>query len=393
MNDGSDIQLGLIFKDAPDQVEYVTVPNSGKRTKGFVTAKLNLSSYANREIAALGLAFDPKGKSINGYQVNIGELKLTDGKNYTPSTPTGFAVKDRYLTNEIDVVWNRTDYSKVKQYNLYAKLNNGKEEFLGGVYGDNFYVKNLDKHVVALKLTAVGADQSESKPAIIELESKDYLSKVSVNETAEGFDISWGKENRGSKVRFDLSFTDGRKDTYTKTLDIKLASTKFEVPVKDDDRYLLRRSTLDKRENVIDTVSYASKMKDIYSESFDGSYYINGNKLGIDVPSSKDWWHMYITVNGVEVKPTKKYDGATTDYFIRGYHDLNGLSIPVEGAVIGITLEDYKGNMSEVKNITVNKLPNRLVKLTHIFNENLTLCGRVFPMLERFCGFKQLIFF
>ncbi|MGO4692962.1 hypothetical protein AB4Z50_01655 [Paenibacillus sp. 2TAB26] len=40
-----------------------------------------------------------------------------------------------------------------------------------------------------------------------------------------------------------------------------------------------------------------------------------------------------------------------------------------------------------------NKLPNRLVKLTHIFNENLTLCGRVFPMLERFCGFKQLIFF
>ncbi|MGM1046760.1 MAG: endo-beta-N-acetylglucosaminidase [Bacillota bacterium] len=353
-DDRSEIQLGVIFKDAPDQVEYIAVPNSGEKTKGYVTAKLDLSAYANREIAVLGLAFDPKGESVQDYQVNIGELKLTDGQDYTPSTPSGFEVKNRFDTNEINVVWNREDYSKVKQYHLYAQLNNGKEEFLGGVYGDNFYVKNLDKHVVALKLTAVGPDNTESKPAIISLNSKNYLSNVKVNETNEGLDITWGKENRGSKIRFDLSFTDGRQDTYTKTVDKKLASTQFEVPVKDDDRYLLKISTLDSTGKAIDTVSYAGKMKDIYSEPFDGSYYIDGSTLGIDVPSSKDWWHMYITINGEAVKPKKEYNGTTTDYFIRGYHDLNGLAVPKQGSVIGITLEDYMGNMSEVKHITVN---------------------------------------
>jgi len=354
-SDRSEIQLGLMFKDAPDLVEYIAVPNSGKKTKGYITAELDLSAYANREIAAIGVAFDPKGESIHGYQVNIGEIKLTDEKNYTPSTPTGFAIKNRYHTNEVDVAWNREDYSKVKQYNLYAQLNNGKEEFLGGVYGDSFYVKNLDKHVVALKLTAVGADHTESEPAFISINSKNYLSNVKVNETTEGFEISWGKENRGSKVRFDLSFTDGRKDTYTKTVDKNLGFSKFEVPVKDDDRYLLKISNFDITGNAIDEVSYAGKMKDSYSEPFDGSYYIEGNTIGMDVPSSNDWWHMYITINGKAVKPMKKYNGAITDYFIRGYHNLNGLAIPEEGSIIGITLEDYSGNMSEVKTIPLIK--------------------------------------
>ncbi|MFC7680154.1 endo-beta-N-acetylglucosaminidase [Paenibacillus sp. GCM10028914] len=352
-NDRSEIQLGMIFKDAPDQIEYITVPNSGKKTKGYVTTELDLSAYVDREIAVLGLAFDPKGETVSGYQVNIGELKVTDGQDYTPSKPSGFEIDNRFLTDEINVVWDREEYSKVQQYHLYAQLNNGKEVFLGGIYGDNFYVKNLDKHVVALKLTAVGPDHTESEPAIIQLDRKNLISNVKVKEVSEGFDISWGRENRSSEIRFDLSFTDGRKDTYTKTVGKKLASSKFEVPVKDDDRYLLKISTLDAAGKVIDTVSTTGKMKDVYSEPFDGGYYIDGNKLRIDVPSSKDWWHMYVTINGEAVKPAKKYNDMTTDYFIRGYHDLIGITVPEMGSVISITLEDYEGNMSEAKYITV----------------------------------------
>ncbi|WP_106766370.1 endo-beta-N-acetylglucosaminidase [Paenibacillus faecalis] len=351
--DRSEIQLGLIFKDAPDQVEYITIPDSGKKTKSYVTEELDLSPYADREIAVLGLAFDPNGEKISNYQVNIGELKITDGQDYTPSKPTGFEMDNRFDTGEVNVAWEREDYSKVQQYHLYAQLNNGKEVFLGGVYDDNFYIKNLDKHAVSLKLIAVGLDHSESEPVVIPLDRKNFISNVKVTELSDGFDVSWSKGNRGREVRLDLSFTDGREDTYTKTVDKKRGAAKFEVPVKDDDRYLLNISTLDAEGEVIDTVSFTGKMKDSYSEPFDGGYYINGATLGIDVPSSKDWWHMYVTINGEPVRPAKKYNGTITDYFIRGYHDLSGMRVPEKGSVISIKLKDYKGNMSEAKNITV----------------------------------------
>ncbi|WP_314591741.1 endo-beta-N-acetylglucosaminidase [Paenibacillus terrigena] len=353
-SDRSEIQLGLIFKDNPKQVEYVSVPNSGEKTNGYTTAELDLHAYADRKLAVIGLAFDPKGAAIEGYQVNIGELKITDGKNYTPSQPAGFAIENRYDTGEADVVWNMEDYSDVKQYNLYAQLKNGKEVFWGGVYGSNFYIKSLEPDVMALKLTAVGIDQTESKPAVVAIDDKDQLSNVNAIATVEGFDIVWDKHNRASQVRFDVSFTDGRKDTYTKTVDSALGLFKWEVPVKDDDRYLLKVSALDKEGGVLDIVSSSGKMKDLYSEPFDGGYYIDGDKLGIDVPSSKDWWHMYITVNGQPVKPTENDQGVTTDYFIRGYHDLNGLPLPEKGSVISIVLEDYMGNMSEMKSIPYN---------------------------------------
>lgn len=353
VEDCSEIQLGLIFKDAPNHVEAIPIQSSGIKTYGYKTAQLDLSAYAKRTIAAIGLIFNPKGETIFNYQVNIGELKITDGQDYTPSTPEGFAIKNRFHTNEFNLIWNREDYNIVKQYHLYAQLMDGREQFLGGLYGDQFYVKSLDKQAVVLKLTAVGSDHSESNPAIISLHREYFLSNVIVNENSEGFLIQWGEQTHGSKIRFDLSFTDGRKDTYTQIVDMNLGSATFEVPVKDDDRYLLNISSLEVDGTFIDTVSFTGKMLDMYSEPFDGSYYIDGDTLGIDVPSSKDWWHMYVTINDEVLYPTKKYNEMETDYFIRGFHDLFGIPVPEKGSILSITLEDYKGNMSETRNITI----------------------------------------
>ncbi|NGP46437.1 endo-beta-N-acetylglucosaminidase [Bacillaceae bacterium SIJ1] len=354
--DHSEIQFALIFKDAPDQVEYLPIPNSGAKTNGFTTADLDVSHFAGREIAALGLAFDPKGEAIDQYQVNIGELKITDGKEYTPSQPAGFKIKHKYNTNEVDVVWDREDYDTVEQYNVYAQLKNGKNVFLGGVYGEHFYIKNLDKRTTALKLTAVGKDNTESAPAIISLNKTDYFATFNVDETDTGFDIEWKRKYPDvSEYAFDLRFTDGRTDVYTKTVAEAEKATAFQVPVQDDDRYLLEVSALDENSDVLDTISFTGKMKDSYSEPFDGSYYIDDDTLGIDVPSSDDWWHMYVTIDGEPVQPQNAFNDVMTDYFIRGFHDLHGLELPEDGAVIGIALEDYAGNMSEVKNIVFER--------------------------------------
>lgn len=349
-NDHSNIQLGLIFEDAPDRIEYVDIPNSGEKTDGYITKNVSLSTYANRDIAAMTLEFDPDGETIPNYQVNFGELAITDGADNKPNMPEGFKVEQHFNTDEVNVVWDRENYGQVIQYKLYAQMDNGQEQFLGGVYGDSFYIKTLDHDVNALKLTAVGMDHTESDPAIIELNREHDLSSVKVEPTDQGFDINWSQAIHASEIRYELSFTDGRTDQYTNTVDKNLGFHKLEVPVKDGDRYLLKISAVQSDGTVTDSTSFAGKMKDVYAKPYDGSYVIDGNRLAFDVPSSKDWWHMYIEIDGQPLKPTKAY-GTGTDYFIRGYHDLNGLKLPSKGALIRITLEDYSGNKSTAREI------------------------------------------
>lgn len=358
--DDSTLQLGLIFKDSPEEVHYVAVPNSGKETKGFVTAELDLSEFSGREIAVIGFGVEAGSATIDNYQVNIGELNITDGQDYTPEMPTGFAVRTAYNTNEVCVEWDMEDYDDVKGYNVYAEMKDGSEEFLGGTYDEVYYIKNLNKNVAKLKLTAVGEDKSESEAAVIAFDYNNYLKKVDVQSTGTGVTVTW--ENPAidfDAVKVDLTFTDGRTGSYTTTVDKTATEAKLEIPVKDDDRYLVNVSVLDAEGNAVSTVSVTGKMKDVYSEAYAGNFYIKQNKenqtLGLDMPKSDDWWHMYVKVDGKVVNPTKDFDGEILDYYIRGYHELSDIALPEDGAEISIVLEDYEGNMSEPTLITYTK--------------------------------------
>ncbi len=44
------------------------------------------------------------------------------------------------------VSWNKESYDKVKQYNLYV-LVGGHEMFLGGIYDENYYIKNVKEAI------------------------------------------------------------------------------------------------------------------------------------------------------------------------------------------------------------------------------------------------------
>ena len=43
----------------------------------------------------------------------------------------------------MNVSWDLTDYSEVKQYNLYAQLSDGTTRYVGGTYDDSYYIKSL----------------------------------------------------------------------------------------------------------------------------------------------------------------------------------------------------------------------------------------------------------
>lgn len=342
-----EMALGLIFKDNPDKVEYVPIKGSDKDSNGWVSKDVDLSQFEGREIAVIGLAFSPKnGEVSSDYQMNIGEIKITDGKDYTPDMPEEFEIEDYLNTNEIYVEWELEDYDEVKQYNLYSKGDKGTLIYLGGIYDDVYYIKNLPKDTKELLLTAEGEDGSESKPAKIKF-SQDYkVQDLKVTETAEGLEIDWNnpdkKSFKGIEVEVNLLEGGEEKEIFSKTF--KPGTTSIKVPLKQEDgkKYEVKVSTIDNKKEVLDTVTAKGKTKDFYATPYNGNYKVVNGKLIFDGPTSKDWWKMYITVEGIEYS------------YLRGKDGFDNIPIPKEATEISIVLKDYEGNLSETTKLQYN---------------------------------------
>ena len=79
-DDTSKMEVGVIFKNDPNTVVTFNVPQANKQTDGWVTKEISLGDYAGEEIAATGLQLRSTAPpTIADYQMNIGELKVTDG--------------------------------------------------------------------------------------------------------------------------------------------------------------------------------------------------------------------------------------------------------------------------------------------------------------------------
>lgn len=364
--DGSEMKVGLIFKDAPDKVVYIPVPDSGTNTKGWVTRQLKLEGFAGKKIAAMGVAFNPKQGKVADYQMNIGEIKLTDGAAVTPKTPTGFKIDRTYDTTEMKLSWDIADYKEVKQYNIYANLSNGKRVFLGGTYGNTYYIKSLygEKGMVSLELTAVGADKSESKPAAVDY---DFSTKVRGIKVAEaktpsgnftesanaGFlDVNWTNPEK-NVLKINLAVTlnnSASKQIYTKTVESNITSTKIEVPTSDGSEYTLAISTVNEDGSKNPPINYIGKLKDVYVAPFTEGVKFNGSSVTFEIPRAEDWWHMYATFNGTPLTFRSEYD-TSKQFAIRGKSFIHDVPLPSTEGVLTIIMEDYAGNKSVPVNI------------------------------------------
>lgn len=337
--DAGEMSLGLIFKDNPNKVEYIPIKGSNINSNGWVSTEVDLSEFAGRKVAVIGLAFTPDhGKVSSNYQINIGEIKITDGKNYTPEMPEDFEIEAYLNTNEVYVEWDLEDYDEVKQYNLYSKGDKGTLTYLGGIYDDVYYIKNLPKDTKELLLTAQGEDGSESKPAKIKL-SQDYKVKgLKTNETDEGLEISWNKPDKKSfkGIEVEVNLLENWEENQVFSEKFKTDITSVKVPLKKEDgkKYEVKVSTLNNKNKILDTVTAKGKTKDFYAEPYVGSYKISNGKLVFDGPISKDWWKMFIVVDGVEYS------------YMRGKDGFDNIPAPEKATDISITLKDYEGNIS-----------------------------------------------
>lgn len=366
-DDVSSMEIGILFKNAPDQVYTINVPNSGKQTNGWVTKTVSIDpEYIGEEIAAIGINFKNNRKTIENYQMNIGELKVTDGSIAKPAAPTNFKIDKAYDTNEMVVSWDIADYNEVKQYNLYANLSDGSRVYLGGAYDSTYYIKSLygEDDIVSLELKAVGADGTESDAATVSYQYSDKVSNIKVveatvptgnklqNANAGYMDVSW--ENPAAEYEaIELTVTPAAYHQYQKrdlqyvaTVAKDSTSARFMIPVCDGSEYNLAIRLVYADGTKGEAIQYTGSFKDVYSDVYDMNVSVSGKSATFEVPKSEDWWRMYVTVGNTVLQFPDGRNNRTA-YAIRGKSSLSNISLPSERGIMEIVLEDYSGNLSD----------------------------------------------
>ncbi|MEK3888292.1 endo-beta-N-acetylglucosaminidase [Bacillus sp. FSL K6-3431] len=165
-NAPNNMELGLIFEDAPDQFVWLDMENSVDNN--WNTQTFALEAYANRTIATIGLRFSSATESE--YEVYIGELALTNELEKIPPVPTGFTIDKEYFESDTAELFLSWDFNKddVWYYDMYQIKSNREKEMLGRIYDEVYYIKSLhrlnNETTSTLELVAVGFDGATSTP-------------------------------------------------------------------------------------------------------------------------------------------------------------------------------------------------------------------------------------
>lgn len=318
-SDDSKLQLGLILADDPETVVPVDVTD-GSAGNGWKTASVDLSQYAGKKIATLGL-----------------------------------------------IVKAGADYSTIKNYLLY--LDN---TFLGGRYDDTLYVKHLPAKTGTLKLYAVGADGSRSLAAEAPLNEAAAVSGVKVEPGKDGnVKVSWTNPQVSGEKTVTVKSDNGSwryaAQPYSQTVKVSADKSEATIPNApvDGSRYVV---TVDNAGGT--TATATGVFADATIEPYPAcSVTWNGDRVTLVRPETQDWRYLYMTEKWTDENGEKqeKQLGANYTYsqstppitgIIRGRTTPSSYtkSIP-SGHELWVQVEDYNGNKTEpVKIQTADEL-------------------------------------
>ncbi len=340
------MSLGVVFADsinAEDNSYTVTdlaLSNVTELANGWNQATVDLSAYAGQSIAVLGLNF--KGAS-DDYQMHIGEIAYTSGRDVTPAAPEGLTIAKAYDTNEMVVTWTLGDYDSVKQYNVYAVIN-GVEQYMGGIYDEIFYIKNLydAQGEVTISVRAVGADGSESEAATAVYDYNKAVTGLSVTPADGSLTVAFTPADAAAATDVSV-YVPATGETYTATAAAGETSLVVTVPAgagADGKEYEMTVTPAGGSAK-----AYDGKLDDSYCVPYDGP--MTGHKLTSPVACT-DWYKLaldYVTTSGqadsTEYTRGKKSHGELNNDWSRFQN------LPDDIMILNVTLTDYAGNVSE----------------------------------------------
>lgn len=341
--DTSSLSLGLIFTDEPGRVVKVEVPESGQKTTGWKTASLDLSAYAGKTIAAMGLSFNNNGGFIPDYQMNIGELRITDSSATTPEAPTGFTiVKALTNTGEMVVTWDMEDYDQVKQYNLYE---NGS--YVGGIYDSMYYIKSLEHSRGELSITAVGVDGTESDPTILPYDLTSGVQNVDVAFDVYGdATVTWNNPSDASgmiELTLETEYTNEPFRTAVQVDSNEEQALISDLP-KNGEHYILNIA-IDGQAPVTVTGQLADQEITPYAKEL---VTVTGSTYTLALPTLADWHRLYVYEDDIPREFAVTYTSKKFPYIVRGRTQLKELTFTPSSATsaLKLVIEDYSGNQA-----------------------------------------------
>ncbi|TDD15908.1 endo-beta-N-acetylglucosaminidase [Nonomuraea diastatica] len=339
-SDDSELRLGLVLASDPSKVIQLPLTGSGERTTGWTTRSADLSAYAGQRVAALGLVVAAGAQAIPGYQVNLGALTLRDGKDHTPSTPTGLHITQLLPdTGELFLSWKRAGYDKVRRYDVYLD-----DTYLGGIYDDVYYVKRFTATSGTIKLVAVGHDGSESPAATTSLDLGTAPSQVKASAKPDGtLTASWTPPASGEPITLRVQSLDSARP-FTKEVRLPGTSkgtTLTGVPVNGDAYLLTVRSGTGTTAGVRGT--FADTEISPYPAA---AVKIDGNTFTFSRPALPDWHTLTVLEDGQPKTFTTTYNSGAKPYIIRGRTTRAAETVTMSSATSKVVaiLEDYAGN-------------------------------------------------
>ncbi|MFJ4685091.1 endo-beta-N-acetylglucosaminidase [Streptomyces sp. NPDC088789] len=337
-DDDSQLRLALALASDPSKVVEVPLANTGRRTNGWTTVSADLSAYAGQRIASLGLVVAAGAQPIAGYQVNLGGLALSDGVNRTPAAPEDLRI-DQLLpeTDELFLSWSRSDYDKVRRYDVYLD-----DTYLGGIYDDVYYVKRFTATSGTLKLVAVGPDGSESQPATVTFDLSTAPRGVTATAGGDGtLKADWTPPASGAPVTVKIRSLD-TTTPHSQEVTVPGTSTGVtltNVPVNGDGYLLTLQS------GTGTTTAVRGKFADTTATPYPASSVaIQGNTFTFSSPEAPDWHTLTVTENGVA--KTFPAGSSSKPYMLRGRTPLSAMKVTMSStsSKVVAVLEDYVGN-------------------------------------------------
>ena len=341
-DDASSIGVALALQTDDGGVEKVVLPieNSGLKT-GWTTATVDLSEYAGRIIAAIGLELSAS-EAVSGYQINLGRLVITDGEDHAPAAPEN-VVLDKFFdgTGEIQLKWDLAPYDTVRNYHIYAIYADGSERFVGGAYAESYYIQTLENadEVVALEVRAVGIDGSEGEGSRAAINAGVKVENITAASENNVLTVNWTEPAGISAVEVAMEyFYSDEAAPAAVTVDAGVKTASFDIPVQDGQKYILSLTAIDAAGEPGETVHYFGRLADTYCAPFDGEARVESRGVvNFTTLTAIDWMSVSMITNGSE-RVFQRFGGSCMER-------LNVGSSGLTTVVFRVT--DISGNVSE----------------------------------------------
>ena len=316
------IILSLYSTDSDVEMAYLPIETT---VGGWNTVTVDLSEYVGRTIAAISMGFTTSTEPVEGYQLNLGRLVVTDGADYTPAAPENVHLELALpATGEYQIGWDLASYDEVKNYHVYAVYADGTTRFVGGAYADEWYVSKLEnaEDVVALEVRAVAIDGTESEGAQIAL-PETGISDIRTVSAGNELIVTW----QGGEAEVELGYWYSEKEA--PAAEVGNGTVTFPVDVEDGEKFVL---------TINGVACYFGELADNYAAPYDGEARLEADgKYDLTIPADSDWYSL-----------TTNIGGTYTTYERFGGSKMQNIAIPAEGmATMIITVTDKDGNVSE----------------------------------------------